>query len=499
MTETSASESQILAYVYDELSSVERRAFEEKMASEPNLRAEVDGLLATRTWLGADARFGQDRGLDIPPPHLVDAIVQAEAIARSASVREALQQAPGVAGSDDRGWLGRLNQWMLGGGIAVAATLAFLVSNKTPEHDEPPAMESMMQASERAGGAAKEAKSDREAEPQKAASTGAVPAAPAPMATMAKDVAEAEDAAPPSDDGRKEKGQVADEGIAKAKRSPSAKVGLPGSGMRELEAAMDSAPSSPEAESAAADLLGGFGAGLEVFEGERAGIGAGPSRGDTPRGASRGAAFDNAAPSLGARAMPPVPKAAARAQAEKKRLRTKDISPEQQERLQLRENLRRQEAQSDAQMTLASAGIALQEERYAEALELFIRASHEDRATKSLGAAPFIGQMRALLALQRFQQALDLFPELKRRTRGQSEDRALAHWFAGQAAERLGRLAEAKSHYRFAARNHASLQAQAQAAFQRVSNAESAAKNASSASSAPSAASESSPAEPSTP
>jgi hypothetical protein len=192
--------------------------------------------------------------------------------------------------------------------------------------------------------------------------------------------------------------------------------------------------------------------------------------------AFRAEASEAAAPSSGARPMPPMPKPAARAKAAKKRLRMSEISPERRERLQLRENLRTQEAQSDAQMTLASAGIALNEERYAEALELFVRAAHEDRATKSLGAAPWIGQMRALIALQRFEKALDLFPELKRRTRGQSEERALSHWFAGQAAERLKRFAEAKSHYRFAARNHASLQSQAQAAFKRVQNQEKAAK-----------------------
>ena len=473
MTESTATESEILAYVYDELSSAERRAFEEKIAAAPELRAEVDAMLATRRWLGSDARFGEDSGRDLPPPHLVDAIVQAEAIARSASVREALQAQPVASGNKGKGWLGRLNQWVFGGGIAVAATLAFLVFNKTPENEEPPAMDAVMQAANDVGSPAPAAESQKAIEFEKAdlaESTTPSSAKAAAPGMAAEELAEADVEKNARFEAAKD-GKRAGASLAKTKATGTAPAKAPSA-------------SSVQPEGIAAD----FGVAMSPSANEGAAMRGSIAGVSGSGGAALSAeALEPAAPAAGARMMPPVPKPAARAQAAKKRLRMREISPERQERMQLRENLRTQEAQSEAQMTLASAGIALNEERYAEALELFVRAGHEDRATKSLGAAPWIGQMRALIALRRFEQALDLFSELKRRTRGQSEERALSHWFAGQAAESLQRLAEAKSHYRFAARNHASLQAQAQAAFKRVQNQEKAAKASSAAPSASSA------------
>ena len=476
MTESSASESEILAYVYDELSSAERREFEQKMDGEPALRAEVEGLLATRQWLGADARFGEESGRDTPPPQLVDAIVQAEAIARSAEVREALQAQP-AGSAHETGWLGRLNQWVFGGGIAVAATLAFLVFRDAPEHDEPPAMDSVMQAAKYGNAKAPDGSTKKTIASKAAKSTGLVPAAAPSARSNLSEKPVAEVASEPVSGDEKGAGTTgpADKRVrrTKAKATVAQKSSDSSEGQMRERAAKEAAPKSESEAAAEAPFesnLGGMGSGgVGEAEESRAAFLSEPS-------AAESAALDVSAPARGARAMPPVPRPAARAKAAQKRMRMKAISSDRQERMQLREDLRKQEAQSAAQMSLASAGIALNEKRYQEALELFVRAGHEDRSTKSLGAAPWIGQMRALLALERLEQALALFPALKNRTRGQSEERALAHWYAGQAAERLARFAEAKSHYRFAARSHASLQAQARAAFQRVQQAQNAAK-----------------------
>lgn len=477
MTEFPSTESEILAYVYGEMTLDARRAFEEKMAAEPALRAEVDGLLATRAWLGTDARFGQASGQDLPPPHLVDAIVRAEAIARPASVREALQTLPPPSAA--RGWLQRLNHWLVGGGVAVAATLAFWISKGTPEPENLPVADSAL-AVEPSGRKKMAPESPpqlkRSDAPEGPATNAALFAAPGAARRVAGDEAASAEAPggvrpePVQETKSAELGGLAEGGGAPfqartgpSSRAPAARLAQEPSAappaakaQKEIAAARETPPptalSAQEAPAAFADA--------DM-----------PTSSDAPGDAESVARGPEDAPPIFApahSAQPPQPKDVARAFAASKRRRQERFSPERQKQLQLREQLRKQEVQNAAEMTLATAGIALTEGRNDEALELFVRASHEDRAIGALGAAPFIGQMRALLALGRAEQALALLPTLQKRTSGQSEERALAHWLAGQAAERLARLDEAKSHYRMAARSHASLRAQAMQAFERV-------------------------------
>src|SRR5678815_4980131 len=90
MAVSEETEALMLAYVYGELSANAAREFERQMAADPELRAEVDGMRATLDVFGKDAAFGLSSGVDVPPAHLVDAILKDEAIARIAPVKEAM-------------------------------------------------------------------------------------------------------------------------------------------------------------------------------------------------------------------------------------------------------------------------------------------------------------------------------------------------------------------------------------------------------------------------
>lgn len=116
-----STEAELLAYAYGELSGPEARAFEQRLQADAELRAELESLRATRELLGADARWGLDTKVDAPPPHLFDAIVRAEALARPAEIRNAraLTARPTLTA--------RLSRWLVGGGVLVGATAAILV------------------------------------------------------------------------------------------------------------------------------------------------------------------------------------------------------------------------------------------------------------------------------------------------------------------------------------------------------------------------------------
>lgn len=116
-----STEAQLLAYAYGELSGPEARAFEQRLQADAELRAELESIRATRELLGADARWGLDTKVDAPPPHLLDAIVRAEALARPAEIRNAraMEARPTLTA--------RLSRWLVGGGVLVGATAALLV------------------------------------------------------------------------------------------------------------------------------------------------------------------------------------------------------------------------------------------------------------------------------------------------------------------------------------------------------------------------------------
>lgn len=129
----------IAAYVTGDMPADARRAFEADMANDPALAAEVEGLRATQALLDADVAFGAAEGLDEPPPHLLGAILAAEPLARSASVR--------AAGAQEKPtpWTQRLSMWLTGGGlVAAAAALLFFAWNDTWLDRAPPTAEAAL-------------------------------------------------------------------------------------------------------------------------------------------------------------------------------------------------------------------------------------------------------------------------------------------------------------------------------------------------------------------
>ena len=114
-----------LAYVEDELSSSEKAAFEARLANDAALRAEVEGLRATKTLLGERARWALSS--EPPPPHLLDAILQAEVAAR-------VVRPPRVS-AERNNVLRRLARFVAGGGVlaGAAAAVFFLVVRSDKE------------------------------------------------------------------------------------------------------------------------------------------------------------------------------------------------------------------------------------------------------------------------------------------------------------------------------------------------------------------------------
>lgn len=124
-------ETLMLAYVYGELSTSDARAFELRMDADPALRAEVEGMKATRSLFGDDAAEGLRTGVDVPPPHIVDSIMRAEALARPQPIREAMFKRS--ASSSSSTLTARMARWVFGGGVLVAgAAVVFVVVNRSP-------------------------------------------------------------------------------------------------------------------------------------------------------------------------------------------------------------------------------------------------------------------------------------------------------------------------------------------------------------------------------
>lgn len=142
-------EDRALAYVQGELSADARRAFEDEMARDPALHADVQGLLAIQSMLDDDARLGLETGDDEPPPHLLEAILRAEPHVRPPELRAAMRESHGDAQvarmdarTDEPTLLSKLSSWIFGGGAAVlvAGAFVFLVVSK----DEASAPEAVM-------------------------------------------------------------------------------------------------------------------------------------------------------------------------------------------------------------------------------------------------------------------------------------------------------------------------------------------------------------------
>lgn len=126
-------EAELLAYAYGELPAPAARAFERRLQGDAELQAELAGIMATRELFGRDARWGMDTKVDLPPPHLVDAIVRAEALARPAAIRDARALTPRPT------LTARLSRWLIGGGVLVGATAALLLVVKQGDRSAEPA------------------------------------------------------------------------------------------------------------------------------------------------------------------------------------------------------------------------------------------------------------------------------------------------------------------------------------------------------------------------
>jgi hypothetical protein len=174
----------VLAYVDGSLDARERSEFEARLAGDPALRADVEGLRAVHEVLGRDRAFGEASGTDVPPPHLLDAILRAEVVARPAEIREAmgLLRDPPQA----KPWWARLQSFWMGGGVVVGAAAAVLfVVTRTDQLDRAPTAPSVEATSTSTStNTAEDAKAKKaEADPPKSAppaKEGNAPAAEPP-------------------------------------------------------------------------------------------------------------------------------------------------------------------------------------------------------------------------------------------------------------------------------------------------------------------------------
>lgn len=472
-------DSLMLAYVYGELSDDDARAFEQRLAADAGLRAEVDGLLATRELLGEDARYGESSGADLPPPHLLDAILRAEVLARPTEIRQA-HAAGGAAG----GWLSRLSLWVVGGSVAATAAAALLFVAKDESSLEP----EMLAPS-----------------PIAAEAPAASPAADPPAAAKASP-AEERQAEPSADE---EKLEVHDRPSDK-KASKDADEKPSGTGMafgdgdeaadglvRELKqkvhkrdalGAGDAEPFAPEDETVSSRGIKGGATGAlqerseaEADDADTLSFGSGrvgsvskndyegapaaeptvasperpapksapvdssspPPAASSPRGALGGGAGGLGAPSAAQPPGPPPLPAHLRQQLAKKRAeRARKPSKEQGFAAEAQKKHTEQ-----LEMSLMTAERELQEGRPKEALDLFQSVSRQDPRGALVGIVPYVGQMRALEVLKRHPEVLALLPLVRRpgiTAKGVPEGLQVA----ARSAEATGNLTLARELYR---------------------------------------------------
>lgn len=466
-------DSLMLAYVYGELSDDEARAFEQRLAADAGLRAEVDGLLATREMLGEDARYGESSGTDLPPPHLLDAILRAEVLARPTEIRQAH-----AAGSAAGGWLSRLSLWLVGGGVAVTAAAAVLLLAKDESGLEP----ELLAPAE----IAPEAPAESAVGEPLAAAKGAF--AGERQAEASADEAKLEVREEPSDKKASKDadekptgtgtvfGNEAADGLMSERKQKVHKRDALGAGDAEPFAADDTASSlglkggssdvlqeQAEAEADDTDTLspGGGRVGSFDYEGAPAAeptaaspeppapksVAAGPAGSSSPPSAARrtlgGGGGGLGAPSAAAPPGPPPLPAHLRQQLAKKRAeRARKPAKEQ--------GLGAEAAKKHVEqleMSLMTAERELQEGRPSEALDLFQSVSRQDPRGALVGIVPYVGQMRALEVLKRHAEVLALLPLVRRpgiKATGVPEGLHVA----ARSAEATGNLSLARELYR---------------------------------------------------
>lgn len=427
MAITEDNEALLLAYVYGELPASEARRFERRLDDDAELRAELEGVRATRALLERGEAWALRHGLDAPPPHLVDAIVRAEVLERAPEVRSAVHaRADALAPRNTPTTTARLSRWLLGGGLLAGATATLVVTLKLPAELATPASPETRTgaqtaqgiAAETAAAAAAEAASPvgslaKAYEEPAPAPWGAEEQPPARLAAAARGVSTspplpappAEVASPPQEDTTT--GWASD---ADGHSHPEPKRGA----FRKLEARDQAAPAAMGAALAAPDLKGG----------------GAPEQSDSAGALARAKASARAelrslAPSASA---PAEAEAGPNAAATGPRAdRVSRPSPGAAARARQTEL---------ASLALATGERELARRNFFDALDACVRAEELD-PHHALGASPVWGQMRALLALNRPHEAVRVARRLLRRPLGEA-DVATALRLGAETAEQVG-------------------------------------------------------------
>ncbi len=104
-----------------------------RLKADPAFAAEFNALKDVSALMRQDAAWGADSGTDAPPPHLMNAILQAEVAARPDAIRQAIIAKDSPLGPA-RAWWQRLSSFVVGGGVVVGAAAAILITvQRAPE------------------------------------------------------------------------------------------------------------------------------------------------------------------------------------------------------------------------------------------------------------------------------------------------------------------------------------------------------------------------------
>jgi len=503
MSMSPETEALMLAYVYGELEGEAEKAFEGQLASDPDLKAEVEGMLAMRDLLDADMAYGEESGLDEPPPHLRDAIFRAEALSPPPELKVAVVSA---SRPDEESWVKRFGAWLLGGGAlvgaAAAATLVVGLSKQeapevrnltadksasaveasvataspdptaTPPEggasaafddnkrdmaaaaDEPTGEPEPAADLEPAVTAAEGATSSL-AKLQQAASDPRMPAPSqqAPMPLEAKDRKDMKALAGDFDDAIDAPGAL----VGKAVDSSSGRAGY-GVAKKPAPApppAKAAAPMAPEEESVASSFADEAAEDDDERPAPKTARRASEPASTGARAETRvrsigsdfgggGAPAPAAAPAPQSNEPPPLPeglKEAVASAKQKKAAKGKAIV--ETDRLS---GAMREKNKQNAEMLLLSAFHELELGRPSDALALFEKAERQDPKGRELGIKPIVGQMLAWQALGNPNQVLVLFARIE--SAGPLAEGAVQGYLvAGGAAEKLGRLTDAERIY----------------------------------------------------
>ena len=448
---TEEEHNQIVSYVYGELTEAEKSEFEKRMADNPTIRAEVDGMIATREMLEVDTQNGAELGFDEPPSHLRAAILNAEVAARSDHVRDAL----GRDSTDETPSLWNRFRGLISGGGLVVTAAAVLFTVHTQNQEPPDALSEVAlfkSGSESKGARSPEAVDRAQldvleaslAEPMQAETVGRAP-------TKNKPQREAEtEAEERLNEGRHRGGSG--RGVTDAKEAPKDAMRSPQPSLKKKEVAVKRLGSTSESEVAplaAADHDDAMASDLAMDAPASAKA---PAASAERNEAMPAEAYAGAAPprkqTVKMQKGPPALSASEskflRQRSSSKRARQK--TNEQKRQRDLNEMVRAR-ALGDENLALSSADRELAGGRYAEALRLYKALEEGDPKGSVFGMLPRVGRMKALAAMNQCNKAVTLFPLIaqKRLTMPGVPDGYLV---MGECFEKTGDKAKAQFYYK---------------------------------------------------